>query len=262
MEKSKSTFIIIVILLILRIVLINGLRYYFSTLNYHIVVIYELIVYILIFTLIIINHSELPAYNIDKSSLILIILFSSLLRFEISNEKYWGYYSTIFWGISLGLLVILILKWPQLPSVKLKWILLSALLGFGIPLIYLLIQLINREQSVSLISIFINFVINTFFFMGHASIQEEILFRGFLWGYMQNKGISDKKTWLFTSFIFIVAHYYSLIYRNTTISGLIIFLIICLVYGWLVWCSRSVSPSMVSHSIFNSIIEVARNIKV
>lgn len=87
-------------------------------------------------------------------------------------------------------------------------------------------------------------------FMGHSAILEEPVFRGFLWGYLRGRDVSDTRIWLLQAGLFLLAHV-RLVGRSTTFW--ITVPAASLLFGLLAWKSRSVTPSLVAHAVYNSL---------
>jgi membrane protease YdiL (CAAX protease family) len=252
-QKKRASSILLFLLLFARIILINLIRFRSQDIPYWVNVTYELMAYLLIYLFIRVNQNDLASFHLDKLSIIFTILFSSILRIEINNYPYLWIAAIGFWIISLYLLVILVRKWSILPMVKLNWIIISIPIGFALPLIFnffinLKIDIISEFGTLGRFLYYSLFVaINQ---LGHAPIQEEILFRGLLWGHLLHLGWDNKKIWLIQAFLFLLAH---LFYIRLGISYWLYTGIIGIVLGLFAWRTQSILPSAIAHTIDNGI---------
>jgi membrane protease YdiL (CAAX protease family) len=97
----------------------------------------------------------------------------------------------------------------------------------------------------SLINFFTSIIID----LQHSAIFEELLFRGFLVGYLTKNGISEKKILFIQSFLFWIAHV-SIISQG---FGFFIALPLgSIVLGYLAQKHKSILPSLLAHILYNS----------
>jgi membrane protease YdiL (CAAX protease family) len=89
--------------------------------------------------------------------------------------------------------------------------------------------------------------------MSRAVILEEPVFRGFLWGFLRERGWNEKVIWLSQAALFWLAH---LNYVQRPYTFWLVIPLSGLVYGWLAWKSRSLAPSMLAHAAYNSLAAV------
>jgi len=85
--------------------------------------------------------------------------------------------------------------------------------------------------------------------LNNAALSEEPLFRGFIWGYLKKRNWKEHWILLFQAFIFSLGHIYYLpklpiAFLGTFFAGL--------VFGLVVWKSKSISASIVVHGLANS----------
>jgi membrane protease YdiL (CAAX protease family) len=86
--------------------------------------------------------------------------------------------------------------------------------------------------------------------LGFASISEEPLFRGFLWGYLRRAGWKETWIWLTQAAIFMSAHLY---FKDALpFEFWIVVPLAGLILGFLAWHSRSIAPGMMAHAAFNA----------
>jgi membrane protease YdiL (CAAX protease family) len=86
--------------------------------------------------------------------------------------------------------------------------------------------------------------------MGYAAVDEEPLFRGFLWGALKSLGLKDHWILLIQASLFALGHSYFLGSPHALLNIAIIFgFALCL--GLLVWRSRTIASSMGAHAFWN-----------
>lgn len=167
--------------------------------------------------------------------------------------------SLIIWIIALGLLVLFRGRLFQKGTVQrrdLKWLLFGGLAGLSLVLVYsfpMSLQIVNAnpDHRNYISSYLINGLVWIPYQIGYAAVNEEPVFRGFLWGHLQKGGWRDVWIWLFQAGLFVFAHLY---YINT--APIMFWFIVplgALVFGWLAWCSRSIAASMVTHGVSNAL---------
>ena len=133
-----------------------------------------------------------------------------------------------------------------------KWILFSVLIGvitaIGKGLIYSRLDL--RGENYASIILFVEcFVIQ----LSNAAVMEEPLFRGFMWGCLEKSGWRQAWILLFQATIFCIGHVYYLPHDPIFFIGTFID---ALVFGFLVWKSKSIGTSMIAHGLINSLVDL------
>lgn len=92
------------------------------------------------------------------------------------------------------------------------------------------------------------------FQLGNAAVLEEPLFRGFLWGHLRKRGVQDSRIFIIQAFLFWISHlYYFGVY---SISFWVIVPIGSLAMGLVVWKTRSLGASMLTHGLANAIGQI------
>ena len=94
-----------------------------------------------------------------------------------------------------------------------------------------------------------------FFQLSSAAISEEPLFRGFIWGYLKNKGIKDPWICVIQALLFWAGHIY---YIGTGINFWIVHPLFAIFIGLLVWKTRSITHTMIFHSCVNTFVDYLR----
>ena len=241
---------LVIFLLFIRIPFVLVLNYFSKPIPQWVDVGYNLVSYLLLLVLFWNNQASLDQYNIDKSSFIILVLFSTFLRIRLPIENANPAIIYVFWIASIGYVILLVRNWSKLQFVKIKWLLLGII--SGIVLIYFSIQIrFNPEKdfgqwgTIEYLRSVVGYYASFVYTIGHTATYEEIVFRGFLWGLLRDKKWNEFSICLFQAFLFFVAHIY---YYEFKLGW---FFILGLVFGWLASRSKSTTPGMISHALSN-----------
>lgn len=134
-------------------------------------------------------------------------------------------------------------------EVSLYWLIVSVLLGIitSLFLSYTYRHFMGKASIYFSMTLFLKLFISE---MVNASIMEEPLFRGFIWGYLSKNNWNKFGIWLFQAGIFALGHIYYLPKIPIAVVGAFV----CgLILGFLVWRSKSIGYSMICHGIINSV---------
>ena len=107
----------------------------------------------------------------------------------------------------------------------------------------------GSSQGGTLIPVLYSTSLNLVYHLGFAPINEEPLFRGFLWGYLRQ--LPWKESWIlfFQAFLFTSAHVYYA--TQFPLRFWILIPLAGLLFGLLTWRSRSISPTILAHGLVN-----------
>lgn len=159
-------------------------------------------------------------------------------------------------SISILLFLTLLLARPKLYKKSIKevlfWLLISVIAGLcaGVLIGTVLNIQKNIGRSPGHPSIYY-FVVPFIIQLNRASVIEEPLFRGFLWGFLKKASWKDSQICLFQAALFMFGHIRYLGENNY--SFFVIVPISALIFGLLVWRSKSISTSMITHGLINSV---------
>lgn len=200
--------------------------------------------------LIILERHNLSDFNIDKFT-IYIFVFASFFRVRsgVVGENI----SSVLIAIAGVAVAISIFRYNLVAQ---KTNLLWAVKGIGTGiLITVLAFLINLFIPISKIDVLIlqdSFVftgIKAMFYVFPNVIIEEILFRGFLWGYLKKENWNNNKIAWFQGILFWAIHSSRIIV--TPVSFLVIIPLLTFVLTVLVLKSQQIYPSILSHAVVN-----------
>ena len=91
------------------------------------------------------------------------------------------------------------------------------------------------------------------FQLSFAAVMEEPLFRGFLWGGFRQLGLSDGVVCVLQAGLFWLGHIY---YYNTGINFWVVIPIASIVLGLVVWKTKSITNSMITHACMNTLGDI------
>jgi membrane protease YdiL (CAAX protease family) len=89
--------------------------------------------------------------------------------------------------------------------------------------------------------------------LSSAAVDEEPLFRGFLWGWLLKRGWRDGWILLFQAVFFWAGHLYYL--GRMPLSLWVIVPVSGVALGLLAWRSRDIAPAMVAHGIIDGLTQ-------
>ncbi len=207
---------------------------------------------ILIAMLIFIERRNLERLRIDRISILIFILgtFPRIIFAEIKG----------FWFImiivSSGLLCMFVLfsNWQKIPKGNWRWAGIGVFVGLIVAVLNIIIVIISEHTTINNHFLTIRFVTvfagQLIYFLSFTSPTEEILFRGFLWGYFVNFGWSERKACWIQAIIFIFYHWDKLFTPLVFFIGLPIF---TLSVSKLRQGSKQVFPSLLAHTIVDAL---------
>ncbi len=230
---------------------------------------YELATYALTLLLIWLERTRLSDFNIDGLAIILIVLAKpaetlvlplTSLQAIPDNRAFPMPASLFILGCSLTLLVALLVRGRQCFRFTRRAVIwwLAGMAG-GV-LLCLLMLLPNALQVKYYYDRFAGFgfwrsvravlidLVNQF---GYAPINEEPLFRAFLWGYLLKAGIPAWATWLLVALSFVLAHAYDL--NTYPISMFVTIPVGALALGMVAWKSKTIAASIGMHGMYNGL---------
>jgi membrane protease YdiL (CAAX protease family) len=87
------------------------------------------------------------------------------------------------------------------------------------------------------------------------NVFEEVIFRGALWVYLRSLGLSERTTFFVQAFLFWIAHP-RFLFLGDWYSFWVAAPCIAILLGLLVWRSKSLTPSVLAHFLFNFISQL------
>jgi membrane protease YdiL (CAAX protease family) len=212
--------------------------------------------YLIIAILTWVEINNLEEFHLENFSLITFVISSIFrTRYRVPGE---GYFLVAI-GLS-GFLVVLalILNRSKIPRTKFKWALVGIVLGCVAGVLLANIEPFQFQTPISN-SVFSNGVftgtlrqvVNVFSF---TSPIEEIVFRGFLWGYLGRLGLGKSKVIWIQGIVFWLMHIYKVF--STPLTLVIAVTILTIISTILVVRSKQIFPALMSHALINIIAPV------
>ena len=193
-------------------------------------------------------------FNIDLFTVVSLLLFLFLRL--IFDERY----LLIIIVVSCGVVVFAFIRSkPRIVKTNLRWTLLG--IAGSVAVLVLIIQfelLIRRTWAAgSLIqnNLILTVIIKIAEQFSYTSLPEEIIFRGFVWGYMRRKGCAENKIVWAQGIMFWLTHFSRI---ATPFSFFVFIPIQTFIYSQLTLRTKQVFPAVISHTVFNVVGSMLR----
>lgn len=193
--------------------------------------------------------STLDQYCISIPALILFLL--SPIFAIISNPNDVTAFARI--AMSIAFAVFIVRKRAALKTVRNNWkeILWNCLFVFvAVVVTTALFAYIRGFSGIESAVTFSMLAKGVLFQLSFAAVMEEPLFRGFLWGSLRQAGIREGLIGVIQAALFWLGHIY---YFNTGINFWLVIPIGSLVLGLVILKTKSISYSMTTHALINSL---------
>jgi membrane protease YdiL (CAAX protease family) len=250
LNYQKLTGLLVIIGLVLRAVIgIMGL--FQATVNPIIAFSFEGITLSIIAILITINYSDLNLYHIDKLSIILIII-GTLLRSGYKGEVDW-ISLLVFWGIAIWLILLYTKIRSPFKITSVIWLIIGLIVGLLLVFILRIPFIRTFHLSAPVDQLFPVILFDFNYHLFHSAILEEPLFRGFLWGYLSQKGLGEIKILFIQAILFWAVH---INYLSKPYVFYIVLPIAGIVFGIMAWKSGSLASVIGAHGIYNDILGI------
>jgi membrane protease YdiL (CAAX protease family) len=207
--------------------------------------------YLLTVVVVWLNKHKLVELHVDRP-FINVLIFSGVL-YAISLRYGIG----ILVGIAVGLIFLeyknnqLVLNKPiRYPKEVALLVLLTVLLALA-PVLIFRPTLRSPLDLNSFITTFSQTIIGNLAIV----VFEEVLFRGALWAYLRSLGLSEKTAFYATSIFFWISHY-GLLALSKPYVFWVSLPALAILLGLMTWRSKSLTPSTISHFIFNLISQI------
>ena len=260
---QRVAWLVLFLLLSLRIPYTIAIIYLLPIENQSGAAFYEAGTYLLTCFLIWWDRERLAEFHLDVAALVLIMAMRPVQTLILA---YWGVDSPLafprplglgLWAIALGLAVGL---WrngfrPALPGARsFGWLAAGLLLGIGLSIAenvpaFRSVASGPASSQAALMPFLTSTGLNLLYHLGFAPVNEEPLFRGFLWGYLRRLRWREGWIWVFQALLFTSAHLYFA--RQFPLMFWVLIPSAGLVFGLLAWRSRSIAPGMLAHAMVN-----------
>jgi len=222
----------------------------YSMLIRYIAISYRTAMYMVVAILIWTEIKNLEEFHIDKFTVATFILGAFLQqRLEVVGG---GYFLVLIGATGISIIVALIVKRPRILRTDFYWALLGVVVG-GITIIAITyLELLLRHAWVptpllrnNIMLTISNLTIREFF---ASALVEEILFRGFLWGYLKRRGWEERKIFWIQGLLFWITHFSRL---ATPFTFFVAIPILTLISSKLTLRTKQVFPAVLSHAVIN-----------
>jgi hypothetical protein len=212
--------------------------------------IYVTLMYLLFSLLINFESSSLERFHIDRFTVATLVL-AALVRQKagLPGESFF----LILIRLS-GIFVVftLIAKKPNIPITKLRWVLIGIAISTIMVILISVVELAIRDSwkimplyRNSMFSTVSGEIIREFSF---GALIEEILFRGFLWGYLKDHGLTDNKVFWVQGIVFWLFHISRIF---TPFTFFLVVPLLTIIQSKLTLHSKQLFPAIISHVIVN-----------
>ena len=210
---------------------------------------YNSIAYILTVTIVWLNRHRLAALNIDRPFVAALIIGGAFYALRTTPNNVGALVGItavlVFWAYGNNLFVF---KNPvPYPRGTGLLILLSVILA----LVPVFIFKLTFKHPLNL-PIFMTTFLGVLQSYLVLNVFEEVIFRGALWVYLRSLGLSERTTFFVQAFLFWIAHHRYLLQNQQYVFWVSVPCIATLL-GLLAWRSKSLTPSIIGHFLFNFI---------
>jgi len=218
--------------------------------------VYLTLAYLIIAILTWVELENLENFHLENFTLIIFFLTSVFrTRYRVVGE---GYFLAIIAISGFFVILTVILNRSKIPQAKLKWAMVGVCLGCVAGFLFIYIEPYQYQtqigESLASNGIVVGALRETVNVFSSTAPVEEIIFRGFLWGYLRRIGWGENKVAWVQGILFFLLHIYKI--TSTPLTFLIIVPILTIISTLLVLRSKQVLPAILSHALINILIPV------
>ena len=140
------------------------------------------------------------------------------------------------------------------PANLTRWIVASLPVGVILGLLSGFILILQGGQGGRQPTLLLLFIAPTIQ-LTNAAVNEEPLFRGFLWGFLGKRGLGNAWIWMIQAGLFWLGHIGYLGQIGMHLSFWMA-LIMGLIFGLIAWRAQDIAPSMITHALVNGIGQI------
>lgn len=245
----------VLILIICAQSLLLSIMSLFIDLNWDIAYLFITPIYVVIALVILLERKNLKEFNLDQLALF-VLIFSSIFRrrLGVENELF---HLLIIGAAGLVILICTILNLRQIPKTNSRWLIIGLFAGYIVLVPIAFIESFQpsgiADQDLETLGPFWDTIRRLIYNLSFNAPIEEILFRGFLWGYLRKLKWSENKIFWTQGTLFWLIH------LGAIGSPLTFFLSIPIgtyIMSELTKRSGQVSPSIFFHLVVNTMISV------
>ncbi|MBK7456535.1 MAG: CPBP family intramembrane metalloprotease [Anaerolineales bacterium] len=270
MNESKShrqvAWLIIALLLFLRIPFTIAITFFHPIEDHSGGVVYEVGTYLLTAILIYWERHRLADFHVDVYALAFIIFLRPLQTLILA---YWKVDSPmafphpvglLIWVISIGSILLLWqsrFKPARASFITVGWLAIGIFAGICVSVagnLNSFRSMFSPNPYPPSVSVLTSMSLNIVYHLGFAPINEEPLFRGFLWGYLRQLKWKDGWIMIFQALLFTCAHVYFA--GRYPLMFWVYIPATAILFGWLTLRSRSITPAILAHGMINGSVYV------
>lgn len=213
------------------------------------------LIYLLTFICLSMESDILQEFYIDRVAILIFIGFSILPLLGLASFLQ----ILLIVILIIGIIYRLIIKWHVIRSPGLNWVSTSVfytLILAIFPATIVILFYVNSSSYFMLHKEFptVSLILGMFLFnIGLSAAWEEMFFRGLLWGYMNKMGINIKYSFVIQFVLFWLWHYEGV---KSDASFFISLPLEIFVQSFLAYKSKQLTPSIISHALYNTIAPI------
>jgi membrane protease YdiL (CAAX protease family) len=269
-RSSRITPILLIFFLIWSLIINNLIRLFVNPQPEWLQPIYYVLLYLLIAIFLILERKRLDRYFICRGSVIIFIVLGGVARIFYSNSSITFITNAVYW-IPAALVTIFVYKKENfhkktLPD-RLSLVVWGLSGGLGTILfeVFMTMLIVGGTSAFSAVQLLGQQIINGLnagdnaplcfqflYNLGDAPLWEEMIFRGFISGYLFQKGWQEKYVWLAQGLLFWFGHL-------TRLSGVPLFLFLpvsIFIFTFLCKSTKSIFPGVLAHTTFNTFVNL------
>lgn len=220
------------------------------------------VVYFIVALLVWLERGQLEDVHLDSLTLLTFML-SSVFRvmLRIVDRSYFVFLViTVIAGLII--LIVLIRYRSKTPKTNFRWAMIGIFWGsiLIIPITIIeAFQYTNATHSPYSYPTFVLILGVALYQIAYITLIEEMLFRGFLWGYLRRAGYDESSVFWAQGVLFWFFHFVRI---GTIYSFLLAIPLITFVLSKLTQRSRQIFPSLLAHTIINTIPLILLNLLI
>lgn len=211
---------------------------------------YRLVMYLVLGAIILIEIRDLGEFHIDKFTITTFILSSFLRqRSGIIGDEFFLIFIAL---VGVSIIFALIIVKPKIVGTNIRWTLASITIGIIAIIVITLLELFFRESwqltppfAGNLTATVISHIVRQF---SLGALTEEILFRGFLWGYLRRRNWAETQICWAQGALFWLMHFSRVI---TPFTFFFTIPLLALISSILTFRTKQLFPAILFHTVIN-----------
>lgn len=206
---------------------------------------------LIIATLIWIERKNLEQFHVDKFTIVTLLV--GFFLFQRVGGVGENFFIVVIGITGVSLIILLMISKPQIPSTRIRLALIGIVAGSVLVIVLTLLEILLRPPwppqpltRGNLIATCVGYIIREI----STVPMEEMMFRGFLWGYLSRKGWREKKIFWTQGLLFWLLHFLRI---GMPFSFFIAIPLLTLLSSELVKRTKQLFPSILAHIVINSI---------